>query len=224
MARNIVNDAGETIDLNLEMANQFDTTANARRILLVDSSGNKNATNYPLIVKISDGTFLATVDSKGFLVGINVAHHRVHSELMYITTDIDTDVDTISPKYWHIVAPDSATRIHLTLMISVDTAGLVEFYEAPTTSANGTEITARNADRNSANTAACKFYFDPTVSADGIALQKDRIGSTNNKTKIGGIARQQVEFILKQNTAYLVKYTPDSNDAKVTFNCESYEV
>ena len=43
MFRKITSDSGETIDIDIdkETANQFDTTADARRMLLVNSAGTK---------------------------------------------------------------------------------------------------------------------------------------------------------------------------------------
>jgi len=155
---------------------------------------------------------------------IPIEHHMVHKGKYFFVTDYDDDVDIAAPKYWHIKTPNTATRIHFVLMISTDLGAIIEFFESPTTTADGTQLTAYNADRNSANTPTSTFYKDPTVSADGTLLQKDRVGTYQPITRIGGHIRNATEFILKQNTAYLVKVIPDADNTKVSLNIEFYEV
>ena len=100
-------------------------------------------------VAISDGAHDAEVDALGYLATIEIEHHKVHEGNFYTATNYDDDVDIASPKYWHIIAPNTTVRIHIKIAIATDTAGLIELYENPTTSANGTEITSYNNDRNS---------------------------------------------------------------------------
>jgi len=155
---------------------------------------------------------------------IEIEHSKVHQGKFYFVTDYDTSVDTASPKYWHVKTPDSATRIHCVLAITTNLGAVIEMFENPTLTGNGTALTVNNADRNSANTSSCLFYYDPTASADGTLLQKDRTGTYQPVTRLGGHIRQATEFILKQNTSYLVKVTPDADDTEVSFNAEFYEV
>lgn len=175
------------------------------KIIIVDESGRK-----------------AKIDLLNYLVFIDILHHKVHDGEVFIVSDIDTDVDTASPKYWHIKTP-AGIKFHMRINLETDTGGLVEFFEDPTTTGDGTALVAYNADRNAAKTTTVEFYYDPTVSNDGTRIQVARIGAGRDK-KLGGIARAQVEWILKKNEQYLVKITPDANDAEVTMNLEGYEV
>lgn len=174
-------------------------------------------------IQITDGTYDAGVDFLGYLVAIEIEHHKVHEEVFYFVSDIDTDVDTAPPKYWHIKTPDSSIRFHVKVNIETDTGGLVELFENPTTTDDGVALTPYNADRNSSNVSSVEFYRDPTVGADGTRLQVARIGAGRDK-KLGGVARPGSEWILKQNEQYLIKITPDADNAEVTINIEGYEV
>ena len=165
---------------------------------------------------------VAKVDSLGYLIAVRVEHYKVHLGTFYTVTDYDADVDNASPKYWHIITPNTIIRIHIKIAVAVDAPGLIQFYENPTTTGNGTIITAYNNDRNSSNIATCVHYYDPTVSNDGTLIEAFRIGA-GGKQKIGGDARQFAELILKQNEQYLIKFTPDSDNAEVTFNSQFYE-
>lgn len=175
-------------------------------------------------IRIWDGTRFAEVDVLGYLVGIDIVHHKVHEGNFYTVSDYDSAVQIVAPKYWHIITPNTAKRIHAVISVISNLAGLVGFFEAPTTSANGTALTARNNDRNSGNTPTVLFYKDPTVTTKGTALLYGRNGANNTKTQIGGITRSNAEFILKQNTKYFVKFTADANNTEAVFVCEFYEV
>lgn len=210
---------GLTVDLAKEEAEHADTTANAKRVVLVNTSGTATGDK----VKITDGTYDAEVDVLGYLVAIEIEHHKVHEGKFYTVSDYDSSVDTASPKYWHIITPDSSARAHIKIQVATDTGGLIEFYENPTTTNNGGALTAFNNDRNSGNSTTFNFYKDPTISSDGTLIEVSRIGAGREK-KIGGMARQPSEIILKQNEQYLIKATPDSNGASVTINIGFYEV
>lgn len=178
---------------------------------------------YPNAVVITDGVHNAEVDKVGWLVSIEAEHHEVHKGDMYIISDIDADVDTASPKYWRITAPNTTKRIHVKIAVATDTGGLIEVYENPTVNAAGTGLTAVNADRNSSNTATATAFKDTTTTGDGTLIEVSRIGAGREK-KFGGVARQFSEFILKQNEDYIIKCTPDSDNAKISINLNWYEI
>lgn len=173
-------------------------------------------------VKITDGTYIAEIDHLGYLVSIEIEHHKVHEGVFYTVADFDVSVDTASPKYWHIITPNTDVRAHAKMQIATDTGGLVELFENPTTTGNGDAIVASNNDRNSTNDATVNFYKDPTVSDDGTRIEVSRIGAGREK-KFGGEARQASELILKKNEQYLIKATPDANAAQISLNVGFYE-
>lgn len=172
---------------------------------------------------ITDGTYDAEVDPLGYLAQIAIEHHKVHEGVFYTVSDYDNNVLIASPKYWLIRTPNTAVRFHTKINLETDTGSLLEFFENPTLTDDGAALTAYNNDRNSPNTSSLEFYSDPTVTNDGTRLVSARVGAGREK-KLGGVARPQAEFILKQNEEYLVKLTVDANGADVTINIEGYEV
>ncbi len=146
---------------------------------------------------------------------IDVVHYKVHQGDFYSVSDYDSDVDILSPKYWHIKTPDTSVRFHVSIKVSGSLAGLVDFFENPTLSNDGTSLTPNNNNRNSVKTSSLSFYYDPTVSNDG---------TNQPASKIGGGVRTGSEFILKQNMSYIVKFTPAADNTAVSFTCEFYEV
>jgi hypothetical protein len=173
---------------------------------------------------VDDGVNTADVDTLvRALNTINVDHYKVHEGDAYSAIIYDADVDTGSPKYVRCVSPNTTTRIHIKFSISSDTAGLGELFENPTINPVGSAVAEYNQDRNSANTATLVVTDDPTVAADGTRLATDVIGA-GGPTKLGGNSRSGLEWILLQNEEYIVKFTPDANDARVAITLEWYEV
>jgi hypothetical protein len=92
------------------------------------------------------------------------------------------------------------------LVSDVDSTGeaWVYIYETPTTTANGTQLTSYNRNRNSTNTPNMTVWQAPTVTAVGTPLCSMIIGSGE---KAGGSGRESTEWDLKANTVYLVRIT-----------------
>lgn len=93
------------------------------------------------------------------------------------------------------------------------TAGevVIELYEAPTVTANGTAITPRNKNRGSANTALSLIYGGTTVSANGTLLFTRKIfGTSQGSHYEGGDVGVGSEWVLKPNTKYIIKITNSS--------------
>ncbi len=178
-----------------------------------------------LWMSIGSGTAVAGIDTiSSTLPVIQTEHYEVHKGNYFTVTEYDADVDIVGPKIWHISTPDTALRAHTIFSVTSDTAGTVEFWEGPTITNSGTGLTPRNNDRTSSDTTTFKFWTGPTVSASGTLLQVDRIGTYKPQTRIGGKLRQYSEFILAQNQSYLLKFTTDADNGKVTFNGEYYEI
>lgn len=169
---------------------------------------------------------IATEGSYGYLIQVPVEHHKIHEGSHYTTVDYDSDVDITGPKYWHIKAPDTTVVPHLVWRVKASLNGLVELFEAPTTTADGTALTSRNNDRNSSNTATTLFYYDPTVTGDGTRIDVDVIGSdgANPAGADGGDMNRETEWLLKRNTSYLIKFTSGTDNCRVSLHMSHYEV
>lgn len=112
----------------------------------------------------------------------------------------------------------NGTSVHfydLALSVSAGTVTL-EFFEAPTVTANGTAVTATNLNRNSTTTQHMTTFQSPTISANGTLLKGISIyeSGTNRKDSGGGLISDK--FLLKQNTDYLVKIT-NASGASIDF-------
>jgi len=155
---------------------------------------------------------------------LDFPHHEIHEGFHYIVSDSDTNVDIASPKYWHIKTADNAEWCHLLGAFIADGAGTLEFFENPTTTGDGTQLTAYNNNRNSANTPNTTFYYDPTVSADGTKIYSIPIGSDGSPISAhGGSTSREREFILKQNEQYLMKFTALADNTTASIVFEFYE-
>lgn len=161
----------------------------------------------------------------GYPVNVNIEHHKIHEEVHYTTTDYDSDVDIAGPKYWHIKAPASG-YMHMVWRVKASLNGLAELFEAPTTTADGTSLTPRNNDRNSSNTATLQVFYDPTVTVDGTRIDVDVVGSdgANPVGAEGGDVEREHEWILKQSTAYLIKFIAGTDDCRASMHISHYEV
>lgn len=114
-----------------------------------------------------------------------------------------------------IVTPNTTKWCHFILEYeSNDAAVTGYFYEAVTTSSNGTIDGTRNRNRNYPDNNTTLVYNNPTIASTGILLTKRTVGSGKSS---GGGARDNNEFILKQNTKYLLRIT-EGNIAPTNIN------
>jgi hypothetical protein len=99
---------------------------------------------------------------------------------------------------------------------SISTSGdnvTIEFFEAPTTTADGTALSANNHRRTAPITAATVTLFHtPTVTADGTLLHQTYIGGGTGTggNRIGGEQGNAQEWVLARSTNYLIKITNGS--------------
>jgi len=61
------------------------------------------------------------------------------------------------------------------------------------------------------------------IPGTGTLLWSDLIGASNNKSQIGGQARNGFEWVF-QSGDVIVLFYPDADNKKVTINAEYYEV
>jgi len=167
----VTNEERNIVGGNIAFSVKFLTPQN-----VIVSSALPTGSNIIGKVKITDGSYIAGVDPLGYLIAIEIEHYKVHEGNFYTVSDYDNDVDTASPKYWHIKTHAGDVRVHIRIQVATDTGGLLELFENPTTTGDGTPLTPYNNDRNSGNTSVISFYYDPTVSADGTRIEVTRIG------------------------------------------------
>lgn len=141
------------------------------------------------------------------IVAISHSHEEIHAQKSY-TISMVSDILATNTLYCQITAPDTAIRCHWIMGCNTSVNGItITLYESPTTS-GGTSVTAYNRDRNSSNTATATVVHTPTVTATGTTI----LFSTHlDASKFGsGGERAITEWILKQNTKYLIAITADA--------------
>ena len=161
----------------------------------------------------------------GYLINIESEHHKIHEGDHYTCQDDDQDVDAV--KYYLIKAPDTSTRIHYVFNIRSGLNGTIEFFRSPTVTSSGTTLMTYNNDDNSSNTAELLIFEDPTISSTGTARKLVNIIGSDSVSPIGssgGVTSRSNEHILGQGLYYLIAYTPESNNQRISVCSEWYEV
>lgn len=161
-------------------------------------------------------------DPSGVYVYMDWIHALIHKGEFFEVNDTDNSVDITSPKYWHFkTADDEENSIHARFDINCSGGANIEFFESPTLSSNGTELTIQNLNRRSNKTSDdYTAYYDPGVNADGTRLIIHSIGSGGGNAVSGRMS--SLEFILKKDTSYLVKVTVRQNSSVVDLDWYTY--
>ena len=140
---------------------------------------------------------------------INYAHHEIHSGSSYTVSKAFT-VPAGTKVNLGIITPNTAKWAHMTFDITCDAAYTANFYEGDDYS-GGTAVTAVNRNRNSTNTAGVAITHTDTDQGAGTGtLLWTFSGGANKAVTTAGSDRH--EFILKQNTSYLIEVVASLND------------
>lgn len=138
------------------------------------------------------------------ITNIDYDHLTIHAGVHYRCVSPITAIVSTAIQDYLILPPNSTTRVHLIWHIETDTGMKSEFFESPTTGNNGTAMTILNSDRNSGNTASTQIFSAPSVTTTGNFVHADIIGSGK---AVGNLVQSDEEFVLKQNTPYLLRVT-----------------
>jgi len=148
--------------------------------------------------------------STNTLQTISYEHHEIHSG-DYYRCGFQKDIPNAGTAIFAITTPDTTKWLHFRLGVDVELEACVMFYENPTSVTGGTSVTPKNANRNSANTSAATCLTDPTVDTTGaVVLGNQVLGSGKSS---GGTGGSQYEWLLKQNTTYVVLVTNQATGA-----------
>lgn len=149
---------------------------------------------------------------------IDYAHHEIHSGSSFFVWDRQ-DLSNGAVFDYTVITPNTTKWAHFVLEAVSESEMCVQMYEDPTLSANGTAMVEYNKNRNSSKTATTQVLYTPTVTSVGTTvIFEDQWGSGR---KIGGGSRGVEEWILKQDTKYLVRFTnltTNANFLSVHFN------
>lgn len=152
----------------------------------------------------------------GKQVVIDFPHHKEHDGDAYLAWDRE-DLSNAQVFNYSLITPDTTKWVHFILEAISEKEMFVQMWEAATLTA-GTALTAYNKNRNSSTTAKATVTSTPTsITTGSVLLMEDQWGSG----KEGGGSRGLEEFILKQNTKYLIRFTnltANANFLSVHFN------
>lgn len=198
---------GSVLDVADLLARVLAVAETPRDIIITDAAGHAVA-----------------LDTHGHLPVMTLVNSKVHDGDFYTCVDYDGDVDTGAPKWWVISVPSGADIEYNSVSeVSADQGFLVQVYEGIATDADGTGLTPRNNDRNSAKASALAFFKDPTNPSGGTIVFNDIVGANNPKARFGGTTRNGAAILLRRNTKYGVKVTPLNDNTQVTLVSEFYE-
>ena len=170
-----------------------------------------------------DTVITSPLDSAtGALETLDYAHHEIHSGTHYAYRSYhaiskNTTLDHL------IITPDTTKWAHMVISVE-STAGetSVNLYEDTVTSDLGTLENSHNRNRNIANNNTTEIYEAPTVTSAGTVLAGAYFGT--GKKGFGGGGRDQEEYVLKQNTKYLLRITEENfANTNVTMVFDWYE-
>ena len=160
-------------------------------------------------------------------VGIDYAHHEIHSGSHYFCTYAATVASAATMRIL-VTTPNTQKRAHMLFRVNstlLTTYKIFEENESVRVAANA--LIARNNDRNSPNTSGLTISHTPTAGNNGDLIWEERFGTGtlpgNQGGGAGGFGRSDVEIILKQNTTYLYQITSGTNANLVSVVMEWYE-
>lgn len=167
---------------------------------------------------------MAVDKDTGCQIGIDFVHYKIHRGEMYLASTYTTVTSASLSEIYFKTGP---IDMHVVAEVNVSGAAKISFYEAVTTTADGSSITVYNLYRNSAKSCGAVFFGGPTWSTKSEKLIfVDYIpGGDTVQTRVGGTGRTNSEFILKPNTKHILQI---QNLAGTTItasvNAEFYEL
>lgn len=169
------------------------------------------------IVPIDEATNALTV--------IDYSHHESHDGSAYfaVYSALKNDTQTIEVR---IQTPATTKWAHMVFTIDVALAATASLWEATTkTDASANRITPMNRDHNSAKTSGLTICHTPAGSQAGAANLVQYIGATatGGRVAVGGGTGTRGEFILKQNTAYLIQVASRADGNALSIIMDWYE-
>lgn len=168
-------------------------------------------------------------DATDQVVTIDYDHHKIHEGDSYGYSEVEDQTQNHVYDI-QITTPDTTKWIHITGTFDVESETDWYFYENVNIILAGTAVTPLNHNRNSSNSAGLVLKVitnttignanaDTTVAAATTLLH----GIAGAGKKVGGQGGQRMEFILKQNEDYCLRFIA-STAGYVSFRLTWYEL
>lgn len=220
-----VNEKGQLLD------NQTNST---QKTQIVDSSGTsakvearvQTPTGNALNVQIGPGDVISNIP-----VIMDYDHHQLHEGESFRWSTYTATFNKNTNKDIRLVVPNITIPVgvnpvslcpHYRFECIYGDQGELKLYESTTFTGNGTQRTPIALERNGTYTPKLQIWEDPTVNAVGnLIWQGLMLGTKNNA---GGLDTAANEFVLKNNTSYLLRFTSGTVDnVKLLIRMEWYE-
>lgn len=156
------------------------------------------------------GVWNMMVDGKtGLLTSQSAERHAINNGFLF-QIDYTTDLADGESGDILVITPNTTAWGHITWDVQTEAEAHLYIYENPTTTDNGTLITAFNKNRNSSTTDTMFFYDTP------LGIVTTDLSAISDTYTIAGVRIGQDNFgewILKQNETYLFRVTNGTTDA-----------
>ncbi len=182
----------------------FVVTNSDSKVQIVDSDG--------------DNVLVDTVSRA--IVTIEFEHGKIHEGDTFTILEV-TDLGNGAIRDILVVTPNTTKWAHLVWEIEHELETSIQFYIGTLYTDNGTAIIAFNRNGNSDTIATTLTYHTPTITNVGTLIG---IIQQGDGRRAGGSDRLSNEFILKQNTAYLIRITNlTANNNLISLKLNWYE-
>ena len=182
----------------------FVVTNSDSKVQIVDSDG--------------DNVLVDTVSRA--IVTIEFEHGKIHEGDTFTILEV-TDLGNGAIRDILVVTPNTTKWAHLVWEIEHELETSIQFYIGTLYTDNGTAIIAFNRNGNSDTIATTLTYHTPTITNVGTLIG---IIQQGDGRRAGGSDRLSNEFILKQNTAYLIRITNlTANNNLISLKLNGYE-
>jgi hypothetical protein len=166
------------------------------------------------------GNQVAEVDPLGYLVTIDIVHHKIHEGEYYKACSVDENLSTATK--WWLLINSVGSPIHGLFDFNCTVAGRVVLYEDCTTGTfnKGTLTPCFNYNRVVGGTANMLFYSSPvSLTGTGLQLYNARFGAGQRN---GGELASREEIIFKTGGTYALALIPDATSGKVALGFGFY--
>ena len=160
---------------------------------------------------------------------ISFEHHEVHEGDHFTYTQGDSDFDIADAVELLIITPDTTKWAHMVINVAAALDTTVQLYEN-TAAAGHTVLAAQLAYNNNRNNATANTTTINTHNddgADGTLIFSSVFGiATGVGISIvtgGGATRGEQEWVLKQNSKYVLKVTSGTDNSVMSIKLSWYE-
>jgi len=141
---------------------------------------------------------------------VEYEHHEIHAGSFY-RAGFQKDIPNGGTAIVAITTPDTTKWLHFRPAVDVELEAAIMLYENPTSVTGGTSVTPRNANRNFADESVATIVTDPTIDTTGAVIIGNQVLGSGKSS--GGTGGSAFEWVLKQNTTYVMVVTNQATGA-----------